>query len=108
MIESESEPETPLMDVEEPDTGTSGQHNCKKEHVRPRQTQANQGPGQSKFPNKFSKCAYIGDSMGPLTITTGHMTDTEVDRAIKDAKIETDIRNEEEKTVRISKKLKSV
>ena len=36
------------------------------------------------------------------------MTDTEVDRAIKDAKIETDIRNEEEKTVRISKKLKSV
>ena len=39
MKESESEPETPPMDVEEPKTPEPLDNNSKKEHVRPRQIQ---------------------------------------------------------------------
>ena len=65
-----------------------GKYNTQEEYIRPKQPEADKIPPQSrqKKTNHPGKTPTPGDSLGPLTIITAHLTDTEVYRVIEDAK----------------------
>ena len=62
------------------------QHNAQNEYVRTRQIKANPRPYHLKLPTDTKQYTYARKEHGPLTIIATNMTDTEVDRAIDDAK----------------------
>ena len=88
VIDSEDDSEAPLMDLVNPKTPESPNTTVTKRgsigRGRPkliRDRNSSKSP-QTSPDNKPTQ----GNSMGPLTIITTNMTDTEVDRAIEDAK----------------------
>ena len=80
VIESDSESETPLMNTESPKTPEPQANTTLKTGTV--------GRGRSKLvrDRTSSNSQQATTAPGPLTIVTANMTDTEVDRAINDAK----------------------
>ena len=80
VIESESESETPLMDTESPKTPELSDNTTLKKctfgRCRPKLVRDRTNSNSPKATT----------ALGPLTITATNMTDTEIDRAIDDAK----------------------
>ena len=90
IIDSESEPEaeTPQMETGSPKTPESSDSTTLKRSTfgrgKPKITRDRTSPGSPlKTPGKIPA---LDDNMGPLTINTGHMTETEIHQAIQDAK----------------------
>ena len=88
VIDSEDDSEAPLMDLVNPKTPESPNTTVTKRgsigRGRPKLIRDRTSPNspQTSADNEPTQ----GNSMGPLTIVTTIMTDTEVDRAIEDAK----------------------
>ena len=80
VIESDSESETPLMDTQRPKTPEPQTNTTLKTGTL--------GRGRPKLVRDRTSPNYpqAATTPGPLTIVTANMTDTEVDRAITDAK----------------------
>ena len=77
VIQSEDELETPLRDIASPKTPEALNNTTIKKHNWPSQPKLSTNqPDNNLTP---------GNNMGPLTITTTNVTETEVDRAIEDA-----------------------
>ena len=90
IIDSESEPEAeaPLMETESPKAPEPSDHATLKRSTfgrgKPKTTGDRPSPGSSlETPGKIPA---LDDIMDPLTINTGHMTETEIRQAIQDVK----------------------
>ena len=89
IIESESEPEVeaPPMETESPKTPEPSDYAILKRSTfgrgKPKITEDRPSPGSPlETPGKIPE---LDDKMGPLTINTSHMTETEIRQAIQDA-----------------------
>ena len=88
VIESDRESEAPLMDIVNPKTPEIQDNTATKKSTfgrgRPKLIRDRATPNSPQTSPDNNPTP--GNSTGPLTITTTNMTDTEVDRAIEDAK----------------------
>ena len=88
MIESEDESETPLMDIPSPKTPEAPNITARKKSTfrrgRPKHNRDRATPNSPQTSPDINLTP--GNNLGPLTNTATNTTDTEVDRAIEDAK----------------------